>query len=285
MAKEREHDRATNPNDRQCVGDRPGRLGDGRDRARTRGRRRSLGVAALALSARPALVGEAVVVFFGEDEMVKESNPEEVAGLAQSFGQDAIFGTGRDVPGRMIMGTQPGPGIHEDQWFEDLARVDNGQIKRARRDDIDSDELVFCIQTTDEELLSVQTVKQWPEDRRSAFRRMNRCRSRNGTALANEGYTVPRDTVFPNRAQWPSTVRGTERAINGHVRLLLKLCSSPTLHQPRVGRNEGGGTGLSQRAGLEGGDTEGLSRCSPDPGRTHWGLTLRPQPDSAEAFQ
>jgi hypothetical protein len=37
--------------------------------------------------------------------MVEESNPKEVAGLAQSFGQDAIFGTGRDVLGRMIMGT------------------------------------------------------------------------------------------------------------------------------------------------------------------------------------
>jgi len=104
--------------------------------------------------------------------MVEESNSKEVAGLAQSFGQDAIFGTGRDVPGRMIMGTEPGTGIHEDQWFEDFAGMDNRQVQRARRDDIDSDELVFCIQTTDEELLSVQTVKQWPENGRRTLRGM-----------------------------------------------------------------------------------------------------------------
>ncbi len=273
MTRERDYDGATNSNDRQCLGHRPGRLGDSGNWSRAGGRRGGLGVAAVALSAGPALVGEAVVVFFGEDEMVEESNPKEVAGLAQSFGQDAIFGTGRDVPGRMIMGTEPGTGIHEDQWFEDFAGMDNRQVQRARRDDIYSDELVLGVQTTDEELLSVQTVKQWPEDRRSAFRRMNRCKIRNGTTLAHERDTVPRDRVFPNRAQWPSTVRGTESTVNGHVRLLLKLWSSPTLHQPRVGRNEGGGAGLSQRAGLEGGDRhggdrEGLPRCSPASGRT-----------------
>jgi hypothetical protein len=147
---------------------------------------------------------------------------------------------------------EPGAGIHEDQRLEDLAGMDNGQVQRAGGDHIDPDEPMLRIQAADEELLPVQTGKQRPEDRRSAFRRMDRFRRRNGTALAHEGDAVPRDTVFPNRAQWPYTVRGTERAINGHVRLLLKLCSSPTLHKPRVGRNEGGGTGLSQRAGLEG---------------------------------
>jgi hypothetical protein len=99
-----------------------------------------------------------------------------------------------------------------------------------------------------------------------------------GSALPNQRDTISRDAIFPNRAHWPSTVRGTERAINGHVRLLLKLCSSPTLHQPRVGRNEGGGTGLSQRAGLEGRRPARRGpgrpvRCSPATGRTHWGLS------------
>jgi hypothetical protein len=235
-----------------ALGCRPGRLGDGGDWARAGGRRGGLGVAAAALSAGPALVGEAVVAFFGQNEMIEEGDAEEFTGLAQPFGQDAIFGTGRDVARRMIMRTEPGAGIHEDERLEDFAGMDNRQVQRAGGDDIDSDELVLGIQATDEELFPVQTGKQRPEDRRRAFRRMDRFRRRNGTALAHERDTVPRDSVFPNRAQWPSTVRGTERAINGHVRLLLKLCSSPTLHQPRVGRNEGGGTGLSQRAGLEG---------------------------------
>jgi hypothetical protein len=249
-----------------------------------------LGVAAAALSAGPALVGEAVVALFGEDEMIEQGNAEQFSRLAQPFGQDAIFGARRDVTRGVIVGTNPGAGIHQDQRFEDFAWMDNGQIERASGDDIDADETMFRIQATDQELFPVQTGKQRPEDGRSAFRRMDRFRSRNGTALTHERDAVPRDTVFPNRAQWPSTVRGTERAINGHVRLLLKLCSSPTLHKPRVGRNEGGGTGLSQRAGLEGRRPARRGpgrpvRCSPAPGRTHWGLTLRPKPDGTEAFQ
>src|SRR5574340_898255 len=164
----------------------------------------------------------------------------------------AVFWTRCDVPGRMIMRAEPGTGIHEDERLEDFAGMDNRQVKRAGGHHIDSDELVLGVQATDEELFPVQTGKQRLEDGDRTLRRMDRFRRRKGTALADQRDTVPRDSVFPNRAQWPFTVRGTERAINGHVRLLLKLCSSPTLHQPRVGRNEGGGTGLSQRAGLEG---------------------------------
>jgi hypothetical protein len=52
------------------------------------------------------------------------------------------------------------------------------------------------VQATDQELFPVQTGKQRPEDRRSAFRRMHRFRRRNGTALTHERDTVPRDPYF-----------------------------------------------------------------------------------------
>ena len=64
-----------------------------------------MGVAALALSAGPALVGKAVVPLLGLNQMIEEGNAEEVAGLAQPFGQDAIFGTWHDIARRMIMRT------------------------------------------------------------------------------------------------------------------------------------------------------------------------------------
>jgi hypothetical protein len=69
------------------------------------GRRGGLGVAAAALSAGPALVGEAVVAFFGEDEMVQQRNAEQISRLAQPFGQDAIFWARRDIAGGVIVGT------------------------------------------------------------------------------------------------------------------------------------------------------------------------------------
>src|SRR5690606_7017878 len=91
MTKERKHDGVTDSNDRQCASYRLSRLGDGRDRARTGGRRGRLGIAAASLSAGPALVGEAVVAFFGENQMIEEGDAEEVASFTQPFGQDAIF--------------------------------------------------------------------------------------------------------------------------------------------------------------------------------------------------
>ena len=213
--------------------------------------------------AGPALVREAVVALFGEDEMVQQRNAEQIGRLAQPFGEDAIFGARRDVTGGVIVGTNPGAGVHQDQWFEDFARMDDGQIERAGGDHINPDQTMFRVETTDEELFPIEPGKQRPEDGRSTFRRMDRFRSWNGAALTHERDAISRDAVFPNRAQWPSTVRGTERAINGHVRLLLKLCSSPTLHQPRVGRNEGGGMG-TLAAGRPGG-TEARKDCPTAP--------------------
>ena len=230
MAKEFQHDGATNSNHWQCAGGRSGRLGHGGNRAGVGGRRGGLGVAAAALSAGPALVGKAVVTLLSEDEMIEKRNAEEFTRLTEPLGQDAVFGTRRDVTGGVIVGTNPGAGVHQDQWFEDFARMDDGQIERAGGDHINPDQTMFRVETTDEELFPIEPGKQRPEDGRSTFRRMDRFRSWNGAALTHERDAISRDAVFPNRAQWPSTVRGTERAINGHVRLLLKVCSSPTLH-------------------------------------------------------
>ena len=51
--------------------------------------------------------------------------------------------------------TKPGASIHQDQRFEDFTRMDNGQIERTSRDDIDPDESMFRIETADQELLAV----------------------------------------------------------------------------------------------------------------------------------
>jgi hypothetical protein len=105
MTKKEQYDGVTNSNHRECTGCRSGRLGDGGDRAGVGGCRGGLGVAAAPLSARPALVGEAVIAFFGEDEMIEKRNAEQFSGLTQPLGQDAIFRARRDVPRGMIMGT------------------------------------------------------------------------------------------------------------------------------------------------------------------------------------
>ena len=152
MTKEKEHDGFADSNHRQCIGYRPSCLGNGRDRACAGGGWRRLGVAAPALSAGPALVSEAVVALFGQNQMIEEGDAEQFTGLAQPFGQDAVFGARRDVTGGVIVGTNPGAGVHQDQWLEDLARMYVGQCERVGGDDIDPDQTMFPIYTTDDYL-------------------------------------------------------------------------------------------------------------------------------------
>ena len=78
------------------------------------------------LGARPALVGEAIVSFVGKDEMIEQGNAEEVASVAQAFGEHAIFRARRDVARGMIVSTEPGASIHQDERLKDFARMDNG---------------------------------------------------------------------------------------------------------------------------------------------------------------
>ena len=92
--------------------------------------------------------------------------PNRSASLAQPFGQDAIFRARRDIPGGMIVGTDPGAGIHQDQRLEDFTRMDDGQGERPGGHDIDADEPMFRIQATDQELFPIQASKQGSEEQR-----------------------------------------------------------------------------------------------------------------------
>ena len=76
----------------------------------------------------PALIGEAIVALVGEDEMIQEGNAEQLSALPESASEDAILLAGRRIATRrVIMRTNPGGGIHEDQWFEHFARMHDGQ--------------------------------------------------------------------------------------------------------------------------------------------------------------
>ena len=75
-------------------------------------------------SAGPALIGEAVRTL-SEDEMVEECDAQQLSGVSQPLRQGEIFPARSHVSGRMIMGTEPGGGIHENQLFEDFSGMDD----------------------------------------------------------------------------------------------------------------------------------------------------------------
>ncbi|MEO7861575.1 MAG: hypothetical protein ABIU05_14285, partial [Nitrospirales bacterium] len=80
-----------------------------------------------ALRTGPALISEAVAALVSENEMVQESDAEQVGTLPESAGEDAILLAGRHISGRVIVGTDPGGGVHQDQRFKHFTRMHDGQ--------------------------------------------------------------------------------------------------------------------------------------------------------------
>ena len=64
--------------------------------------------------------------------MVQERDAEQVGSLPESAGEHAILLAGRGIAGGVIVGTDPGRGIHQDQRFEHLARMHDGQASGSR---------------------------------------------------------------------------------------------------------------------------------------------------------
>ena len=93
--------------------------------------------------------------------------------MAQSLSKDAVFWAGRRITGGMIMGTDERGGIHENEGFEHFPRMHDGQGQRADRDDVDSDDAVFGIESADKELLSIHALKAGPEQSCRSNRRLD----------------------------------------------------------------------------------------------------------------
>ena len=95
--------------------------------------------------------------------MIEQGDTEQVRALLQPDRQLTIFLAGCGIIGRVIVRTNPGGGIHEDQRFEHFAWMHDGQRQGADGDDIDPDDAVLRIQSADEELFAVQSGKERPQ--------------------------------------------------------------------------------------------------------------------------
>lgn len=125
------------------------------------------------LGHRPALISKTEMAVFPENDMIQERDPEELGTLAKPLRQHTIFRTGCWITGRMVMRTDTGSRIHEDERLKDLARVDDGQRQGTDRYDIDANNTVFGVEPTHEELLSIQAFKAGPEQARGGKRGLN----------------------------------------------------------------------------------------------------------------
>ncbi len=154
--------------------------------------------------------------------MVQERDAEQIGALPESAGEHAILLAGAGIAGGVIVATNPGGGVHQDQRFEHLARMHDGQCHGADRDDVDPDDSVLGIQPADQELFTVQSRKERSQDSRSGDRGGQRQRGREGPVFAHQRDPVSRHGVFMPRLRLPLPVQNALGTVNGHIRLLLQ---------------------------------------------------------------
>jgi len=114
-------------------------------------------------SRRPPLICKTEGTVVGENNMVEDGYADEVDGLTEPGGEDTVFGTGRRIPGGMIVGADDGGGIQEDGGFEDFARMHDAERQGADGNDVHADDGMFGVETGDKELFTIETVKEGTE--------------------------------------------------------------------------------------------------------------------------
>lgn len=112
---------------------------------------------------RPPLIRKAEGTILAQNNMVKNGDADEVAGLTEPCREHTIFRTGLRITGRMIVDTDQGGAIQQDRRFEDFARMDDADRERANGHDVDADDGMFGVQTGDKKLFTIETVIKGPK--------------------------------------------------------------------------------------------------------------------------
>ena len=99
--------------------------------------------------------------------MVEQGDAEQIGALPESAGEHTIFLARCGITGWVIVGTNPGYGIHQDQRFKHFTWMHDGQGQRADRHDVHADDGMLGIQSADQEVFAIQSRKERSEDGRS----------------------------------------------------------------------------------------------------------------------
>jgi hypothetical protein len=85
--------------------------------------------------------------------MVDYGDPQDIPGLAQSFGQHNIVRTGGRVARRMVVKGNDRAGVIHERRHKDFPRFDQGPVDDPATNNMDAVDLLFDIKRDDAELL------------------------------------------------------------------------------------------------------------------------------------
>jgi hypothetical protein len=115
-----------------------------------------------------ALVGKRIVglAAIAQNDVIDDVDAEELSGVHQALGQDAVFLAGLRRPRRMVMAAEQGRGIAQDGGLHNFTRMDHAGGQRAHRHGVDADHLVLLVQHGDQEVFAVHLAEVLAEEDR-----------------------------------------------------------------------------------------------------------------------
>jgi len=134
--------------------------------------------------------------------MVEQPDAQQVSSFPQPCGKRPILSARRGITGRMIVSGNDRTGIEEDGWFEHLTRMHNAEGERPDRDDVHADADVLGIETTDQELLAIETSKAWAQRRGRSGGIAKETAGSGVTTLRHERDTVARNKAWTASFPW-----------------------------------------------------------------------------------
>lgn len=95
--------------------------------------------------------------------MVKHGDAEQLATVFEAPRQGAVFWARSRISARMVVGQDDGARVHEDQWLEDFAGVDDAHGGRSDADSVDADDGMLRVKSYDHEMLAIEPLEERSE--------------------------------------------------------------------------------------------------------------------------
>lgn len=106
------------------------------------------------------MVGEAVVPVLAQHNVVKHGDAEQLAAVIESTSQGAIFLAGSRIAARMVVRQDDGARVHEDEWLEDFAGMDDAQGEGSHAHGVDANDSMFRVQANNDEMLAIESIEE-----------------------------------------------------------------------------------------------------------------------------